>query len=266
MLTHRNVLANVDAIGQVFELRQSDVMVGVLPFFHSFGFTGTLWLPLVTGFGVVYHPNPMDAKTIGELAEQVSRHDPDQHADVLRRLRAQVRTRAVRPPALRDRRRREAARADRRRLPGEVRHRRCSKATAAPRWRRSSRSTFRIREDGEHQRGTRSGTVGHPLPGVVAKIVDPETGEGPLFGAGGAAAREGREPHAGLPRRSGANGRGAARRLVRHRRHRLHRRGRLHPHHRSPVAVQQDRRRNGAAHASSRNRSRRCWIPRIRAS
>ena len=40
----------------------------MLPFFHSFGFTGTLWLPLVGGFGVVYHPNPMDAKTIGELA------------------------------------------------------------------------------------------------------------------------------------------------------------------------------------------------------
>ena len=48
-------------------------MVGVLPFFHSFGFTGTLWLPLVAGFGVVYHPNPMDAKTIGELAGEVSR-------------------------------------------------------------------------------------------------------------------------------------------------------------------------------------------------
>ena len=50
-----------------------DVLVGVLPFFHSFGFTGTLWLPVLSGFGVVYHPNPMDAKTIGELAETLSR-------------------------------------------------------------------------------------------------------------------------------------------------------------------------------------------------
>src|SRR5205085_11520087 len=32
----------------------------------------------------------------------------------------------------------------------------------------------------EHQRGSQAGTVGHPLPGVVAKVVDPETGEGPL--------------------------------------------------------------------------------------
>src|SRR5207253_4669981 len=34
---------------------------------------------------------------------------------------------------------------------------------------------------GEHQKGAQVGTVGHPLPGVVAKIVDPATGEGPLF-------------------------------------------------------------------------------------
>src|SRR5262249_26218212 len=31
------------------------------------------------------------------------------------------------------------------------------------------------------QRGTRVGSVGHPLPGVAAKIVDPVIGEGPLF-------------------------------------------------------------------------------------
>src|SRR5439155_18660830 len=70
MLTHRNILSNVDAAGQLFQLTETDVMLGVLPFFHSFGFTGTLWLPLIAGMGVAYHPNPMDAKTIGELAEQ----------------------------------------------------------------------------------------------------------------------------------------------------------------------------------------------------
>src|SRR5262249_35371591 len=35
------------------------------------------------------------------------------------------------------------------------------------------------------QRGTRVGSVGHPLPGVAAMIVDPTTGEGPLFGREG---------------------------------------------------------------------------------
>jgi acyl-[acyl-carrier-protein]-phospholipid O-acyltransferase/long-chain-fatty-acid--[acyl-carrier-protein] ligase len=57
-------------VNQAFELRSQDVMLGVLPFFHSFGFTGTLWFPILTGFGVVFHPNPMDAKTIGELAQR----------------------------------------------------------------------------------------------------------------------------------------------------------------------------------------------------
>src|SRR5262249_42530432 len=33
----------------------------------------------------------------------------------------------------------------------------------------------------ERQAGTRVGSVGHPLPGIAAMIVDPVTGEGPLF-------------------------------------------------------------------------------------
>jgi len=35
--------------------------------FIRFGFTGTLCLPAVLGIGVVYHPNPLDAKAIGPL-------------------------------------------------------------------------------------------------------------------------------------------------------------------------------------------------------
>ena len=42
MLTHYNVGANVEQLEQVFGLDDHDRMLGVLPFFHSFGFTGTL--------------------------------------------------------------------------------------------------------------------------------------------------------------------------------------------------------------------------------
>jgi acyl-[acyl-carrier-protein]-phospholipid O-acyltransferase/long-chain-fatty-acid--[acyl-carrier-protein] ligase len=38
-----------------------------------------------------------------------------------------------------------------------------------------------VRTGREHQLGTRMGTVGHPLPGVAAKIVEVATGVGPLF-------------------------------------------------------------------------------------
>ena len=61
----------------------------------------------------------------------------------------------------------------------------CSKATAAPRWRRSWRSTCRTSTAGERQRGAQRGSVGRPLPGVAAMVVDPDTGEGPLIGKEG---------------------------------------------------------------------------------
>src|SRR5205814_10673803 len=43
-----------------------------LPFFHSFGFTGTLCLPAATGIGVVFHPNPLDSRVIGALIRKYS--------------------------------------------------------------------------------------------------------------------------------------------------------------------------------------------------
>jgi len=68
MLSNRNLLANIDSLLRAFPLTPDDCFVGVLPFFHCFGLTGTLWLPLLVGCRVAYHPNPMDAKTVGELA------------------------------------------------------------------------------------------------------------------------------------------------------------------------------------------------------
>jgi acyl-[acyl-carrier-protein]-phospholipid O-acyltransferase/long-chain-fatty-acid--[acyl-carrier-protein] ligase len=70
MLSHRNVLANAEALGQVYRVNNDDRLMGILPLFHSFGFTGSIWLPLVWGFGVVYHPNPLDAATIGEMVQK----------------------------------------------------------------------------------------------------------------------------------------------------------------------------------------------------
>ena len=69
MLTHASVLVNIDAFAQIVPVDPSETFIGVLPFFHSFGFTCTLWFPLLRGSTVVYHPNPMDAKIIGELTE-----------------------------------------------------------------------------------------------------------------------------------------------------------------------------------------------------
>jgi acyl-[acyl-carrier-protein]-phospholipid O-acyltransferase/long-chain-fatty-acid--[acyl-carrier-protein] ligase len=68
MLSHWNVLSNVNATAQVYRVDSTDCMLGVLPLFHSFGYSYTLWFPLLHGFKTVFHANPTDAKTIGELA------------------------------------------------------------------------------------------------------------------------------------------------------------------------------------------------------
>ncbi|HSU56548.1 MAG TPA: MFS transporter, partial [Candidatus Dormibacteraeota bacterium] len=70
MLSHYNVGSNIEQLEQVFGLDRNDRVLGILPFFHSFGFMGTLCLPAVLGVGVVYHPNPLDAKSIGPLVSE----------------------------------------------------------------------------------------------------------------------------------------------------------------------------------------------------
>ncbi len=70
MLTHFNILSNIQQVSQVFMLGGRDKILGILPFFHSFGFMAGLWLPAVQGVGVVYHPNPLDAQVIGGLVEK----------------------------------------------------------------------------------------------------------------------------------------------------------------------------------------------------
>jgi acyl-[acyl-carrier-protein]-phospholipid O-acyltransferase/long-chain-fatty-acid--[acyl-carrier-protein] ligase len=70
MLTHFNILSNIQQVSQVFMLDGHDKILGILPFFHSFGFMAALWLPAANGVGVVYHPNPLDAQVIGELVEK----------------------------------------------------------------------------------------------------------------------------------------------------------------------------------------------------
>jgi acyl-[acyl-carrier-protein]-phospholipid O-acyltransferase/long-chain-fatty-acid--[acyl-carrier-protein] ligase len=70
MLTHFNLMSNIQQVSQVFMLDGHDKILGILPFFPSFGFMAALWLPAVHGVGVVYHPNPLDAQVIGELVQK----------------------------------------------------------------------------------------------------------------------------------------------------------------------------------------------------
>ena len=70
MLTHANIASQVDAIEQVASLTERDVFVGTLPFFHSLGFTVTLWAAMTLDLKAAYHFSPLDAKQVGKLCKQ----------------------------------------------------------------------------------------------------------------------------------------------------------------------------------------------------
>ena len=68
VLSHRNIAANTDASLRTLEVVPGEVLFGILPFFHSFGYTVCLWLPLNAGCVAVYFPDPRQAKEVGEIA------------------------------------------------------------------------------------------------------------------------------------------------------------------------------------------------------
>jgi acyl-[acyl-carrier-protein]-phospholipid O-acyltransferase / long-chain-fatty-acid--[acyl-carrier-protein] ligase len=70
VLTHGNIETNVHAVDEVIHLAAHDVLLGVLPFFHSFGYAITLWT--VLGFDVsgAYHVNPLEAQVVGKLCRE----------------------------------------------------------------------------------------------------------------------------------------------------------------------------------------------------
>ena len=70
VLTVDNVGSQIRAIDSMLHLSAADVALGVLPFFHSYGYTTTLWTPLALEPSVVYHTDPRDAQTVGRLARE----------------------------------------------------------------------------------------------------------------------------------------------------------------------------------------------------
>jgi acyl-[acyl-carrier-protein]-phospholipid O-acyltransferase/long-chain-fatty-acid--[acyl-carrier-protein] ligase len=69
-LTHRNIWANVIGISQVFDLNAEDIFLANLPFFHVFGLTANLWLPLYYGMTIVTYANPLDFKNICDIIRE----------------------------------------------------------------------------------------------------------------------------------------------------------------------------------------------------
>ncbi len=65
-LTHKNILSNLKSGMQCIDLVPSDVMYGVLPPFHSFGFTVAGLVGLLVGMRVAFYPDPTDGFALAE--------------------------------------------------------------------------------------------------------------------------------------------------------------------------------------------------------
>lgn len=174
VLTHANVLSNIESLRQVFQLAPEDALLGVLPFFHSFGFTATLWLPAVAGLRAVYHANPLDARTVGRLAREhkttILMATPTFLAAYLRRVeptdfasltRVVVGAEKLAEPI----RRAFAEKYGVEPLEGYG----CTECAPVV--------SVNIPDQAEggrrRQVGNKPGSIGHPLPGISVRVVDP---------------------------------------------------------------------------------------------
>jgi long-chain-fatty-acid--[acyl-carrier-protein] ligase len=68
-LSHVNLLTNSRDILQMGQLVEGDVVLGMLPPFHSFGLTTTVLLPLCAGLRTVYHSNPTEASVLARVID-----------------------------------------------------------------------------------------------------------------------------------------------------------------------------------------------------
>ena len=184
-LSHHNILSNVRSVSQIFDVDHKDRVVGSLPFFHVFGYTITLWFPLGNAIGAIFHSNPMDTDVIAELTREnkgtIFLSTPTFYRTYLRRFKPED-FQSVR-----------IAGAGAEKL----------KASLAEAWEERFGSPLLegygctelspvvsvnlpdVEIPGFRQKTRKLGTIGLPVPGVVTRIVDPESGENLPHGEAG---------------------------------------------------------------------------------
>jgi len=175
MLSHRNIVSNVEGSRQAIRIHREDCLLGILPFFHSFGFTVGLWLPLMAGCGIAFHTNPYEARTVGKLSKTHKvtvlvatptfawKYVEVCSAEDLSHLRVAVVGAEKLKPELR------AAFEEKFRVPmfegfG------CTELSPVV-----SVGAPDYKDDERFQPGNKPGSVGHPIPGVVVRVIDPDT-------------------------------------------------------------------------------------------
>jgi acyl-[acyl-carrier-protein]-phospholipid O-acyltransferase/long-chain-fatty-acid--[acyl-carrier-protein] ligase len=185
MLTVGNIGSNVTAIDNVVHLHKEDVLLGILPFFHVFGYTATLWTVLTLPPKGIYHFSPLQAREVGKLCR---RHRATIVLSTPTFLRGYLKQCEVA-----DFEHVDVLVTGAERLPVELADAFEKKFGIRPiegygTTELSPLSALNIppsRARGNPGEGVREGTIGRAIPGVDAKIVHTETGEDLPAGAEG---------------------------------------------------------------------------------
>jgi long-chain acyl-CoA synthetase len=169
MLTHSNMLSNVKQVHEHIAIESGDVFMGVLPQFHSFGITALTLLPMLFGCKVVYAARFMPKRVISAIQE----HGATIYVGIPSMYNALMTVKSAEGDAMCSLR---LALSGGEPLPRDVSDR------------FYERFGIRICEGYgmtetapvtnvmlPHEEG-KLGAVGRPLPGVVQRIVDPESG------------------------------------------------------------------------------------------
>lgn len=179
MLSHNNVGSNITSANQLFQISDTDVLLGILPFFHSFGYTLMMWLPLTLEPKGVYHFNPLDGRTIGKLCEKhrvtIVAATPTFLKTYLKRCTPEQMAKL------------DLAICGAEKLPQKLADDFHEKFGVWPTegFGTTELSPLAIANVPDHrnnaasdgQTGQRMGTVGRPIPNVAAKVVDPDSRE-----------------------------------------------------------------------------------------
>jgi acyl-[acyl-carrier-protein]-phospholipid O-acyltransferase/long-chain-fatty-acid--[acyl-carrier-protein] ligase len=67
VLSHRNILSNIYQLAAVVDFNASDIVFNALPVFHSFGLTGGMLLPVLSGVRTFLYPSPLHYRIVPEL-------------------------------------------------------------------------------------------------------------------------------------------------------------------------------------------------------
>ncbi len=177
MLSHHNIISDIEGVRMVVMIRRGDDMCGALPFFHSFGLTCGLWMPLTSGVSVSYIANPLDgaavAKSIRENRSTILFAPPTFMLTYTRRAEredfASLRIVAGGAEKLKP----KIADAFEEKF-GICPVEGFGATELSP---VVSLNIPDVSINDVTQIGTKEGSVGHPLPGIAAKVVNIETSE-----------------------------------------------------------------------------------------